>query len=305
MRRLSVALPAAVALVCGTYMIVYLVRWEWNRALIAGLFFVAVELMVVTLLLLERLRRVEARLDALAARDPGPPAAAPDPTLGALRDAAPPAADRFAWIRDQAGQTNVFLPVLLGAGVLASALAWAVEHVARATLTPARERHLAERLGALRLPAGGFLAPPVPVVEPVAHPVRRAVTAVAVCLAVLGAGVGTVAGIDYVADRTQTRPDPYVADAQTVVELELLGAIATSDPERIVGHLWATCTGPDVFRSRTLPAPALSHGPAATVTVHVNAHIGEHALARLRGCLNDTTLDRVQARVLRAGLVDT
>lgn len=301
MKRLSVALPAAVALVCGTYTILYLVRWEWNRALIAGLFLVAVELIVVTLVILERLRAIEQRIDGLgAATAPAPPAA--DPTLDALRDAAPPPPDRFGWMRDQASRTNVFLPVLLGAGVLASAMAWAVEHVARATLTPARERHLALRLQALRFPADGLLAPP-PAARPAPHRSRSLVTAAAVILAIGGAGVGTVAAIDFVADRTQTRPDPYVAGVDTVVELELLGAIASRDPERIVGHLWATCTGPDVFRSRTLPAPEVAHLPRARVTLHLDAHIGEHALARLRGCLNDTTLDRVQARVLRAGLV--
>lgn len=301
MKRLSVALPAAVALVCGTYTILYLVRWEWNRALIAGLFFVAVELIVVTLVILDRLRSIERRLDGLDAAPP-PPTVTADPTLDALRDAAPPPADRFEWLRDQAGRTNVFLPVLLGAGVLASATAWAVEHVARATLTPARERHLADRLDALRLPAGGFLAPPT-ALRATRRRSRSVLTAAAVVLAVGVAGVGTVAAIDFVADRTQTRPDPYVAGVDTVVELELLGAIASRDPERIVGHLWATCTGPDVFRSRTLPAPEVDHLPAARVTLHIDAHIGEHALARLRGCLNDTTLDRVQARVLRAGLV--
>jgi hypothetical protein len=297
--------PAAVGLVCGTYTMLYLVRWEWNRAIIAGLFFVAVEMIVVALVLVERLRRVEARLDALAAGTPQPPAtpAPTDPALAALRETAPPPADRFAWIRDQAGQTNVFLPVLLGAGVLASALAWAVEHVARSTLTPARERHLADRLGALRFPAGGFLASAPVTVEPASHRVRRALTAAGLALAVIASGVCAVAGIDFVADRTQTRPDAHIAGVGTVIELELLGTLARRDPERIVGHLWAMCTGPDVFRARTLPAPATTHGPGARVTLDLDAHVGEHALARLRGCLNDTTLDRVQARVLRAGLV--
>ena len=68
MRRLAVALPAAMGQVCGVYAIVYLVRWEWNRAIIAGLFFVAVEVVVATSLLLERLRRIEERLDATAGR---------------------------------------------------------------------------------------------------------------------------------------------------------------------------------------------------------------------------------------------
>lgn len=299
MRRLAIAVPVAMSLVCGTYTIVYLVRWEWNRAIIAGLFLVAVEVIVATLLVLERLRRIEARLGEAEA--PAPPPAPTDPALAAIREAAAPPGDHFAWIRDQAGRTNVFLPVLLGAGVLASALAWAVEHVARATLTPARERRLAAGLGAIQLPAGGLLAAPAAVSRPGPRRLRSTLATVAVAVAV-GAGIAaTVAGIDFVADRTQTRPDAYVAGAGTQVELELLGAIATGDPQRIVGHLWATCTGPDVFRTRTLPVPEVRHGAGGRVSLHVEAHIGEHALARLRGCLNDTTLDRVQARVLAAG----
>jgi len=296
-KRLGVALPVAMGLVCGAYTIIYLSRWEWNRAIIAGLFFVAIELVVVATVLLERLRRVEARLDALAV-----PAPQVEPELGpaldAIRATAPPPGDHFGWLRDQAGQTNVFLPVLLGAGVLASALAWAVEHVARATLTPVRERRLAEGLGVLRPPPGGFLGPSaVPVVP---STVLRRLTIVTFALAVVGAGaIATIGAVDYAADRLQSRPDIHVAGAETVVELQLRGAIATANPDRVLGHLWATCTGPDVFRLRTLPTPVVDHHAGGRVRIELAAHIGDQAMERLRGCLNDTTLDRVQARVVR------
>ena len=306
MKRLAVALPVAMGLVCGTYMILYLTRWEWNRAIIAGLFFVAVELVVVATLLFERLRRLEDRLDALAAV----PAVVPDrralpvdgtevdPTLDALRATAPPARDHFGWMRDQAGQTNVFLPVLLGAGVLASALAWAVEHVARATLTPVRERHLAEGLGLLRPPPAGLLGPPP--APPVVPSVARRLAVGTAALVVVGAvAIGTIGAVDYAADRLQTRPDAYVAGTDTVIELQLFGAIASQNPDRVLGHLWATCTGPDVFRLRTLPPPTVTHRDDGLIHLHLAAYIGENAMERLRGCLNDTTLDRVQARVVR------
>jgi len=300
-RRLALALPVAMGLVCGAYMIIYLSRWEWNRAIIAGLFLVAVELVVVATLVIERLRRVEERLDALAT--PAPPAE-PElaPTLEAIRSAAPPPADHFGWIRDQAGQTNVFLPVLLGAGVLASALAWAVEHVARATLTPVRERRLADGLGVLRPPPGGFLGPgPAPVV---ATPVLRRLAIAALAIGIVGAAaIGTIGAVDYAADHLQSRPDPYVAGAETIVEVQLLGAIASANPERVLGHLWATCTGPDVFRLRTLPAPDVAERGDGLVRVEVATYLGQQAMERLRGCLNDTTLDRVQARVVRTEVV--
>ncbi|HEX4902341.1 MAG TPA: hypothetical protein VFV42_06000 [Acidimicrobiales bacterium] len=298
MKRLALALPVAMGIVCGTYTILYLSRWEWNRAIIAGLFFVAIELVVVATLLLERLLRVESRLDALAT-----PTAAVEPELGptldAIRATAPPPTDHFRWLRDQAGRTNVFLPVLLGAGVLASALAWTVEHVARATLTPVRERRLAEGLGVLRPPVHGFLGPsPVPATP---TPVLRRLALATIALAVVGAAaIGTIGAVDYAADRLQTRPDTHVAGAETTLELELFGAVAGANPDRVLGHLWATCTGPDVFRLRTLPPPVIEHLPGGVVHLVLAAHVGENSMERLRGCLNDTTLDRVQARVVRA-----
>ena len=53
---------------------------------------------------------------------------------------------------------NVFVPVLMGAGVLMSGIAWLVERVARATVRPAAERGLAAQLDGLALPANGFVA---------------------------------------------------------------------------------------------------------------------------------------------------
>lgn len=297
MRRLALIVPVGMGAVCGVYTIVYLARWEWNRAIIAALFFVAVEIVVCSMVIVERLRRVEARLDALASTSPPAP---PEPFgLEAIQAAVPAPADRFGWIRDQAGQTNVFLPILLGAGVLASALAWVVEHVARATVSPLRERRLADSLGVLRPPAGLLAGPPPP--PPPGRPVRRALLGTAFVLGLIGSGVATAGAIDYVADRTQTRPDARRPGVETVIELELLGSIAAHDPERVLGHLWAECTGPDVFRLRSLPDPTVHHLDGR-IRIHVGADVGDHGLARLRGCLNDTTLDRVQARVVRTEL---
>jgi hypothetical protein len=297
MRRLALALPLVMGLVCGAYTIIYLVRWEWNRAIIAGLFFVAVEIVFVAMVVVDRLRSVEARLGLLAAR-PSRDAPTGETVRDAIAAAAPPARDHFGWLRDQAGRTNVFLPVLLGAGVLASSLAWVVEHLARATLSPVRERHLAESLGVLRPPVGGFLHGTVP--EPVRpRPVRRVLFITGAALLAAGTALGTAAGIDYVADRTQTRPDAHAPGVATHIELQLFGAVVAHDPERAFGHLWSLCTGPDVFRTRQLPAPAVEHGPPGRFRLEIDAHVGEHAMARLRGCLNDTTLDKVRGRVVR------
>lgn len=294
MRRLALAVPLVMGTVCGAYMIIYLVRWEWNRAIIAGLFLVAVEVVFVAMLVVDRLSALESRVEGLTAR-PSPQ----EPVV--VRDAivaAAPERDHFGWLRDQAGRTNVFLPVLLGAGVVASSLAWVVEHLARSTLSPVRERRLAASLGALRPPVGGFVHGTVPAPVPV-RPFRRAgLVAVAVIVAT-GAGVGTAAAIDWVADRTQTRPDVLSAGVTTHIELQLHGEVVAHDPERAFGHLWSLCTGPDVFRRRQLPMPVVEHGPPGRFRLEIAAHVGEHSMARLRGCLNDATLDKVRGQVVR------
>ncbi|MGK2930432.1 MAG: hypothetical protein ACSLFO_12725 [Acidimicrobiales bacterium] len=301
MRRFAVALPVAVGALCGGYAVVYLVRWEWNRAIIAGICFLAVEVIVVGVLILERLRRIEARLDD-AQRDharmaPVPDAIDPtDPALEALRATTPPPPDRFAWIRDSSGSMQVFLPVLLGAGVLASAAAWLVERVARATVSPALERRLALRLRALALPPGGLLGPSgMPVPAGRRSDWKGPVAGVVAALALVAGGI---AGIDRLGDLTQTRPDVMQSGVQTVVDVTLRGALADRHPERVVDHLWSVCTSPDVFRSRQLPPPAVAHGADGAVRIVVDTDIGTHGVARLRGCLNDATIDKVQATVI-------
>jgi hypothetical protein len=68
---------------------------------------------------------------------------------------------------------NVFVPVLMGAGVLMSGLAWIVERVARATVRPVAERGLAAQLDGLALPATGFLAGHEEPVDLLRGPIRR------------------------------------------------------------------------------------------------------------------------------------
>ena len=53
--------------------------------------------------------------------------------------------------------SNVFIPVLLGAGAVLSGLAWIVERLAKATAGRAGEHGLARQLGELDLPSGGLL----------------------------------------------------------------------------------------------------------------------------------------------------
>jgi hypothetical protein len=80
--------------------------------------------------------------------------------LDIVHSNAPEPRERFAWLDPRkATNLNVFVPILLGAGVLLSGIAWLVERLARAFSDPGLERDLAVRLDDLNPPAGGFLEP--------------------------------------------------------------------------------------------------------------------------------------------------
>jgi uncharacterized protein YndB with AHSA1/START domain len=142
----------------GGYTFVYLYRWEWNRALMSAAIFIAAEVAVMGWLLAERLRVVNRKLDAQieATRGDVHLRQARHRRTERIHETAPPARVSFEWLA-RPGQMNVFVPVLMGAGVLMSGLAWVVERIARRTVSPVAERGLAAQLDDLALPPGGFV----------------------------------------------------------------------------------------------------------------------------------------------------
>jgi hypothetical protein len=148
-RRIGLAALLVVLVAAGWYVFVYLYRWEWNRALVSGIIFLAAEVALLGALVLERLEKLGRRL---AHVDHGPNG---ERVLRRLREHAPTPARPFAWMEPQ--QTNVFVPVLLGAGVVLSALAWIVDKVARVTAVSTMERGLARELATLRPAPDGLL----------------------------------------------------------------------------------------------------------------------------------------------------
>jgi hypothetical protein len=148
-RRIGLLALLVVLVAAGWYVFVYLYRWDWNRAVVSGIIFLAAEIGLLGALVLDRLSRVGRRIDELdRARDD-------DRVLHRLREHAPEPAKPFAWMKGN--QTNVFVPVLLGAGVVLSGLAWVVDRVARLTAVPSMERGLARQLSTLQRPPGGLL----------------------------------------------------------------------------------------------------------------------------------------------------
>ena len=156
-KKLGWVLGSTTLVGAGGYLMIYLYRWEWNRALTAGLFVLIAEVALAAAAIMERLRAMEARLARPA---PVPTAAGTDRALRALRHTAPPGRDHFAWLAPRTDQLGVFVPVLMGAGAVLSGLAWLIERLARRTARPVLEHKLAARLGALSLPDDGLVAPP-------------------------------------------------------------------------------------------------------------------------------------------------
>ncbi|NUS43768.1 MAG: hypothetical protein HOQ24_08795 [Mycobacteriaceae bacterium] len=134
----------------GTYFFLDLYRWEWNRAIVAGIVFLAAEILAVWLLLNNRLSRVLAHA--------GGPSNRERQIRDRLRHNRSAGDSRaFAWLAETRQNAGVFVPILLGAGLVLSGLAWLVERVARATAGFADDPRIAARLSRLGPPEGGLL----------------------------------------------------------------------------------------------------------------------------------------------------
>jgi hypothetical protein len=145
-RLIRTVLGAVTLAASGMYTFVYLYRWEWNRALMSAAIFIAAEVALVGSALAGRLKSIDKRLEDHER-------SGRQQRTDRLRETAPPTRVGFDWLaRPQ--HMNVFVPVLMGAGVLMSGLAWVVERIARATVRPVAERGLAAQLDGLALPAG-------------------------------------------------------------------------------------------------------------------------------------------------------
>lgn len=284
-RRTTTVLLAVAQLTTAVYLVVYLARWQWNRALICGVLLLATEVLIVGRLIIRRLRAIEERLAGMSAAE--------RVQLRVVQHRPEPT-DRFAWMRDATTRTNVFLPVLLGAGVLASVVAWVVEAVARRTARPTMERSLVAALAPLSFPAGGFFdeAPPGPTaVAPRRRWGRRGALAAAAVAVVLAVGLV----VDVLADAIQTRPDRLDAGVSTVVDLRFRGERALSDLERHAGDLVQLCASQS-FR-REVGTVGLAPVAPDAVRVVLDGDLGRNGTARFRGCLEDVTLDEIQASV--------
>jgi hypothetical protein len=147
-RRLVVAIVAAVTMLAsGAYLFVYLYRWEWNRAMIAGIIFLATEVAVIGWQLNGRIAEVRRDVERNRA----------ERIAGHLAQARNQPSTTFAWLSPRRAGTNVFVPILMGAGLILSGLAWLVERLARHTAGRWNDQSLARQLSKWSPPAAGFL----------------------------------------------------------------------------------------------------------------------------------------------------
>jgi hypothetical protein len=153
MRRLFVlAVGGATLLGSGLYFFVYLYRWEWNRALVSAMIFLAVELALIGLAVSSRLTRLTRAIQA----GPAHPARQAR-IVDHLRAAPDEPSAAFAWLRSDSSSTSVFIPILMGTGLALSGAAWLVERIGRATARSSADPHLAARMARLGPPPGGLL----------------------------------------------------------------------------------------------------------------------------------------------------
>lgn len=295
MRKIAYVFGTLAAAGAGTYLVVYLYRWQWQRALICGVLLLVVEVMLFALVTLGRLNRIEERLRDADRRQRERDARQEDVLTRLREPAAAREETRFRWLDDPADRAYVFVPVLMVAGVLLSGLAWVVQKVASATSAPA-ERRLAGRLAVLAAPdpaSPGDLED-LPRLGAGAFRGRTArVTTVAVFSVALLAGL--IVGL---ADLTQTRaeePDRHAATS-VLVRVDVRDAGVSSDGKALAARqIWESCRHSTAAPLRHATLGDLGDGMFAGV---VRPALADHDLMRLRGCLEDATLDRAHLTVV-------
>lgn len=284
----------------GAYLILYLYRWEWQRAIICGLILVTVEGFLICAILLGRMGRLErriadgdARVEEITRR------------LEHARDES--AASPFRWLgTDPYGdgpagtnRTFVFVPMLLVTGVVLTGVAWLIRRIA-ATTRPGAERRLAGRLAPLAAPPAGIYGP-LPQLEdrpavPEGDPRR-------VLLAVVGTGALVtllILGVHVLEEATETRAErpPNAAATTIVFRVEVHGPTGPVARDLAARALWGVCSRSTRQLSAHSPLSRLSDGVYAGL---VRPALGSHDTLRLRGCLSDAAVNRASAVVLGDG----
>jgi hypothetical protein len=104
--------------------------------------------------------------------------------------------------------------------------------------------------------------------------------------------VAAVIGIDGLADLTQNRPDPVIDGSATTLTFDVGTRDYHGTDVEAANALWAVCAA-TVSGEATGPTAVDGGG----FTISISPAIGNNGRKRLLGCLEDSTLDRVQGHV--------
>ncbi|MEU8605910.1 hypothetical protein [Streptomyces parvulus] len=276
------------------YTVLYLTRWEWQRALISAVLFLIIEVLLAAVVLLTRFARLENRLDESVARM--------EDVRDRLERTRAPARGRFTWLAptalDEVGgpqRTFVFVPVLMVAGAALSGLAAILQRIAAATVGRGAERRLAGRLTALTAPPAGAKDsledhPAVPRVRPVRR--TLSVAGVVGCLLLVPLLWSALA------DATQTRPEPpsHAARSTVTFQVQTRGIQDTGGARLAADDLWQTCRRSTASSNQDARLTRVRDGVYVAV---IRPALPPHDLMRLHGCLQDANTNRTSAVVLR------
>ncbi|MGI5453911.1 hypothetical protein ACQEWB_12200 [Streptomyces sp. CA-249302] len=310
MRRVAYLFGGLAAAGAGVYLVIYLYRWQWQRAILCGILLLVVEVMLLGIVTLGRLGRIEERLRESDGRQ-RELAVRQEDVLARLRVAPEGGRDdgrRFRWLEETGERTYVFVPVLMVTGVLLSGIAWVVQRIASATAGPA-ERRLAGRLAVLAAPpeptganadrdAGADLEDLPPL-----GPRPKGRTARVAVVAVVGAALLTALVVG-LADLTQTREEHENDNEATsvLVQVDMRGSGMTAQRRQLAAEqVWERCRDSTSVPLSHAALGDLGDGVFAGV---VRPALTEHDRMRLRGCLEDTTLDRAHLTVVGIGDAD-
>ncbi|MDP2292269.1 MAG: hypothetical protein Q8M22_13855 [Actinomycetota bacterium] len=294
-RGLALAVAAFVLAFSGLYVLIYLARWEWNRAIMSGFIFLAMLTVVSTVTILRRLRELSELWSSQHAE--------PDETVHAALGSAgrDVASRRFEWLRPD--RPSVFVPILLGTGIVLSALAYLIERIAGLVASATTDRRTAALLP-LHLPLATPTAParlPDPSVGLRApgstvlgrsdsaerrRARRRSLALLVVIVLAVGAGTETIRRL------TQSGTGDIVSPGATTMTIEIR-TTGERTPETLMSALWTVCAGR--LSSEVRITSMRSDGP--TVTITIDHALGETGRRRLVGCLEDLTIERVLAEV--------
>ncbi|NUS72955.1 MAG: hypothetical protein HOQ05_06055 [Corynebacteriales bacterium] len=289
------ALAAASAAV---YLLIYLYRWEWQRAVMSGVLLLIVEVFLVCMVLASRLFKLERQLSAADAR-------AQD-ARRRLDQTRFDAGIAFQWLsgptQDQKHTTHVFVPMLMAAGIILAGASWLAQKIGSSTGQMGAEQRLAGRLAGLTAPvvrpygATPQLEDTPPV--PTNRPGRRILTAFGALVAI----ALFLVLLTTLSRATKTKKHDPPDAAASVVVFEILTR-HDNDRTRAVSarNLWERCS---LSMSRYPQHTDLSQLDGAIYIGVLRPALSQHDLMRLRGCLSDAQANRAAANVLGWGQAD-